>query len=194
MREVLANPERARERGRRARSEVVERHSPRVAGGSMRARLLTIHEQRARADAGVLNVAHLPTLDMYELPELIASEARTPGVGRGARVKRTVHRMVVRLLRPFLARQREIDRHMVDSVERLDTRLREVTQLLQAEQWARFAQALALARGLRADLDVVGTELGGTRAELDVACAELTESCRHSRRPDCRRWSGWVGS
>lgn len=185
MREVLANPERARERGQRARNEVVERHSPRGAGASMRARLRTIHDQRARADAGTLNVAHLPALDMYELPELIASEARTPGVGREARVKLAVHRVVVRLLRPFLARQREVDRHLLDSVERLDTRLREVTQLLQAEQWARFAQALALARGLRADLEGVGTELGGTRAELsgtraelDVARAELTEIMR----------------
>ena len=173
MRKVLAEPERARERGRRARSEVIKRHSPRVAGESMRARLRTIHEQRARADAGRLNVAHLPALDMYELPELIASEARTPGIGRGARVKRAVHRVVTRLLRPFLARQREVDGHLVDSIERLDRRLREVTQLLQAEQWVRFAEALALARGLRADLDGTRAELGGTRAELGGARAEL---------------------
>jgi glycosyltransferase involved in cell wall biosynthesis/2-polyprenyl-3-methyl-5-hydroxy-6-metoxy-1,4-benzoquinol methylase len=183
MRKMLADPERARERGGRARSEVIERHSPRVAGALMRERLRTIHEQRSRAAAGKLNVAHLPALDMYELPELIASEARTPGVGRGARVKRAVQRMVTRLLRPFLARQREVDRHLVDSVERLDMRLREVTQLLQTEQWARFAQALALTRGLRAGLDGVSSELGGTsaelggtRAELDVVRAELAEA------------------
>ncbi len=185
MHTVMADPDGARERGRRARRDMTERHSPHVAGESMRERLRIIYEQRARADAGKLNVARLPALDMYELPELIASEARTPGTGRTARVKRAVHRVVTRLLRPFLARQREIDRHLVDSVERLDGRLREVTQLLQAEQWARFAQALALARGSRADLDGVGTELGetrtelsGTRAELDVVRAELTDIVR----------------
>ncbi len=76
MRRVLADPGGARERGRRARREVIERHSPRVAGESMRKRLRIIHEQRARADAGTLNVARMPALDMYELPELIVSEAR----------------------------------------------------------------------------------------------------------------------
>ncbi len=85
---------------------------------------------------------------------------------------------MTRLLRPFLARQREIDRHLVDSVERLDGRLREVTQLLQAEQWARFAQALALARGLRADLDATRGGLDATRSELGGVRAELTDIVR----------------
>jgi glycosyltransferase involved in cell wall biosynthesis/2-polyprenyl-3-methyl-5-hydroxy-6-metoxy-1,4-benzoquinol methylase len=162
MREVLANPRQARARGERARSDVIAYHSPRVAGESMRARLRTIHERRMRAGAMALSVAHLPALEVYELPQLIAAEAKAPG---GA-VKRTVHRVVARLMRPFLAHQRAVDARLLDSVERLDGRLHEVTRTLQDQQEARFAQALALARRLRAELGDARAELAGARVEL----------------------------
>ncbi len=83
MREVLADPKGARERGERARSEMIERHSPRVAGESMRARLRTIHEQRARAGAGVLNVAHVPALELSRAAA--ADRERGRGPDRAAR-------------------------------------------------------------------------------------------------------------
>ncbi len=166
MREVMADPKSARERGERARSEMIERHSPRAAGESMRARLRTIHERRERGGAKVLNVAHVPALELHELAQLIASDAGGPTGQRAMRIKRAVHRVVSRLLNPFVRRQREVDTHLADAIKRLDTRLGEVARTLQDQQEARFAQSLGLARRLRGDLDDARAELGGTRAEL----------------------------
>ncbi len=166
MREVMADPKSARERGERARSEMIERHSPRAAGESMRARLRTIHEQRERAGAKVLNVAHVPVLDLYELPQLIANEASGPTGQRAIRIKRAVHRVVSRLMNPFVGHQREVDVHILDAVKRLDVRLQEVSRTLQDQQEARFAQSLGLARRLRGDLDDARAELAGVRTEL----------------------------
>ncbi len=159
MREVVADPQRAHRRGEQARSDVIKRHSPRVAGESMRARLSTIHERRVRAGARVLNVGHLPALELYELPELIAGEAGGPTGRRAVWIKRAVHRLVSRLMNPFVRHQREVDVHLLDAVKRLDGCLQEVARMLQDQQEARFAQSLGAARGLRA-------ELGDARAEL----------------------------
>jgi len=166
MREVLADPQGARRRAERARSEVIEHHSPRVAGESMRNRLRTIHEQRVRAGAKVLNAAHMPALELYELPQLISSDAGGPTGRRAVRVKRAVHRLVSRLMNPFVRHQREVDVHLLDAVKRLDTRLQEIARTLQDQQEARFAQSLGLARRLRADLEDARAQLGGVSAEL----------------------------
>ena len=75
MREVFADPERARERGEAARRERARAdHAPAVAGASMRDRLRLIHERQVRAGARALNVPHLLALGFDDLPELIASE------------------------------------------------------------------------------------------------------------------------
>jgi glycosyltransferase involved in cell wall biosynthesis/SAM-dependent methyltransferase len=174
MREVLANPGEAQTRGEQARRDMVEFHAPSIAGKTMRARLRTIHERRLRGGAKSLNVSYMPALAMYELPALIAGEAQAPSGGPGVRVKRVIHRVMSRLLRPFLAHQRAVNTRMQNSVERLDTRLQEVARTLQDQQEARFAQALALARKLRADLGDTRAELGGIRAELtDVVQTQL---------------------
>jgi glycosyltransferase involved in cell wall biosynthesis/2-polyprenyl-3-methyl-5-hydroxy-6-metoxy-1,4-benzoquinol methylase len=175
MSEVFADPGKARARGELAKREMIERHCPKVAGESMRARLRTIHERRLRSGAKTLNLNYMPALEMYELPELIASEARVPSTERRARVKRVAHRVMARLLRPFLAHQRAVNSRLQDSVERLDARLHEVARTLQDQQEARFAQALALARRLRSDLGDARAELGGMRTELtDIMRTQLS--------------------
>jgi glycosyltransferase involved in cell wall biosynthesis len=147
MREVLTNPRRARERGERARHELSEHHSPRAAGESLIARLRLIHRRRAGEGHKTLNLTHLPALELYELPALIESEAKAPQ-GRGAALKRVAHRAMVRLLRPFLARQRAVDARLLDSIERLDRRLHEFTRALQDQQKAQHAETSAAMRRL----------------------------------------------
>ena len=155
MREVFADPELARRRGELARQDVLKGHAPAVAGNSMRERLRTIHERQVREGARALNVAHLPTLELHGLPELVAGEpSGGGGSGPKAVLKRMLMRPVALLMRPFLARQRAIDTRLVDKVTQIDANLREVAQALEHQQEARFAEALALARKLRVELGV----------------------------------------
>jgi glycosyltransferase involved in cell wall biosynthesis len=149
MREVLKDPQQARERGARARSDVSEQHSPQVAGESLSARLRLIHQRRVGEGRKTLNVAHLPALELYELPELIESEAKGPS-GRAAGIKRVARAAMTRLLRPFLARQRAVDARLLDSIERLDRRLHEVTRALHDQQQAQHAETMAAVRRLEA--------------------------------------------
>ncbi len=150
MRDVLSNPQQARERGARARAEVRERHSPKVAGESLSARLRLIHQHRAEAGMKTLNVAHLPALEFYELPRLIEGEARVSVTGRGGtRLKGLAYRAMNRLLRPFLAHQRAVDARLLDSIERLDRRLHEATRALEDQQQALHAETLATMRRLQ---------------------------------------------
>lgn len=199
MREVFADPERARARGEAARRDVIERHAPAVAGESMRARLRTIHERRVRAGARALNAGHLPALELYELPALIATEPAIEGSGPRALVKRAIRRLVARLTLPFRDRQRAIDVRLVDSIARLDARLREIAQTLEYQQEARFAEALAMARKLadtHAELAALGRVEPKTRLEaLERLGRELEHHlAEHRTRPyvsDERALQSW---
>jgi glycosyltransferase involved in cell wall biosynthesis/2-polyprenyl-3-methyl-5-hydroxy-6-metoxy-1,4-benzoquinol methylase len=150
MREVFEHPERARVRGERGRRDVIERHAPRVAGEAMEARLRMIYERLVRDGVRSPNLSHRPAPVYPELAELIAGEPTVEGSGARARTKRLMQRLVARLTRPFVARQRAIDTRLHDSVARLDERVYEVAQELQRRQEARFAETLAIARGLGA--------------------------------------------
>ncbi|MGH2904951.1 MAG: glycosyltransferase [Solirubrobacteraceae bacterium] len=169
MREVFADPEGARERGEAGRREVLASHAPAVAGESMRARLRLIHERQVGAGARALNVSHLPALGFDELPALIAGKPSVQGSGVKVTIKRFLRRPIDRLMRPFLARQRAIDERLIESMGRADGRMREVALALEHQQEARFAEALAMARKLRAALADVQTEAAGTKAALDAA-------------------------
>jgi glycosyltransferase involved in cell wall biosynthesis len=168
MREVFASPELARERGEAGRHSVLEDHAPAVAGASMRDRLRLIHERQVRAGARALNVRHMPTFEFDELPELISGEPAVQGSGMRARVKRFLRRPVDRLMRPFLARQRAINVRLIDSMTRADWRMQEVARTLEKQQEARFAEALAIARRLRASLGDVGSDLARNEAALET--------------------------
>jgi glycosyltransferase involved in cell wall biosynthesis len=173
MREVFANPERARERGEVARRSVLEDHAPAVAGASMRKRLRLIHEGQVRAGARALSVPHMLALGFDDLPELIASESVVQGSGTKARIKRFLRRPLDRLMRPFLARQRAINERLIESLVRADGRMQEVARTLEHQQEARFAEALALARKLRVELGDVRSALA--KSEAAVEALEVVE-------------------
>jgi len=173
MREVLANPERARERGEAGRRSVIEEHAPAVAGASLRDRLRLIHERQVRAGARALSVPHMLVLSFEDLPELIAGEPAVQGSGIKARIKRFLRRPVDRLMHPFLARQRAINERLIESITRADNRMQEVAQTLEHQQEARFAEALAMARKLRGELGEVRSALA--KSEAAVQTLEVLE-------------------
>ena len=173
MREVLTDPEQARERGEAGRRDVLEGHAPAVAGESLRDRLRLIHERQVQAGARALNVPHMLALSFEDLPELIAGESAVQGSGMKARIKRFLRRPVDRLMRPFLAHQRAIDERLIESITRADDRMQEVAHALEHQQEARFAEALALARKLRVELGDVRSGLA--KSEAAVEALEVVE-------------------
>lgn len=166
MREVRADPVRARSRGEAGRRYMLERHAPRVAGESMRARLRTIHEHRVREGQRSMNVAHLPSLELDELGEWITTNPLEDFQGQSA-AKRALLRRGVALTRPLFIQQRGVNMLLRDNVARLDARLHEVSVALQHQQEARFAELLAIARKLRAELADTRADLAGTNGALE---------------------------
>jgi glycosyltransferase involved in cell wall biosynthesis len=151
MRRVLAEPGQARARGALAREEMLERHSPGVAGAAMKRRLTLIHERMYEQGARSLNLAHLPTtLDGELVPDRIAG---APKISWGR--SRLLTYLKWRLQRPvgdwaeaYAEHQRSIDSEMQDEIARIDERLRVLAQTLQDQQQAHHAETLAVLRGL----------------------------------------------
>lgn len=168
MREVFADPERARERGEVGRRHVLAGHAPSVAGKSMRDRLRMIHERQISDGVRVLNVPYMAALGFDELLELVAGEPLIKGPGLNARVKRILRRPVDRLMRPFLARQRAINERIIESITRADSRMREVAQALEHQQEARFAESLTMTRKLQAELGGVRSGLAANEASVEA--------------------------
>ncbi len=151
MRSVLAQPDEARARGTIARSQMLERHSPEVAGAAMRRRLTLIHERMYQEGARSLNLAHLPTVRDGELvPDRIASAPKISW-GRSrllAYLKWRLQRPVGDWAEAYAEHQRAIDSEMHGEIARIDERLREVAQTLHEQQQAHHAETLAVLRGL----------------------------------------------
>jgi glycosyltransferase involved in cell wall biosynthesis len=168
MRKVMGDPEAARTRGELARRALLERHSPRVAGQSMQARLRTIHERRLQEGAWALNPARMPALGLEELGELIESDPPLEGQGRGAALKSSLRRHAAGLTRPMRGHQRAVDRRIALELSIIDGRLRELAHALQDQQEARFAELLAMVRGLRTELRDMRTGLAAVE-ELEPA-------------------------
>jgi 2-polyprenyl-3-methyl-5-hydroxy-6-metoxy-1,4-benzoquinol methylase len=164
MQEVFANPDRARERGQAGRRHVLAGHAPAVAGESMRNRLRTIHERQIHDGPRALNVSHILSLDFGDLAELIASEPSVKGTGLKASIKRVLRRPLDRLMRPYLVRQRAVNGRLAESIATADSRMREVARTLEHQQEARFAETLALARKLRAEVG----DIHGLATDLDM--------------------------
>jgi glycosyltransferase involved in cell wall biosynthesis len=151
MRQVLAEPDVARARGAIAREEMLERHSPQVAGAAMRRRLELIHERMYQEGARALNLAHLPTmLDGELVPDRIASAPKISwGKGRLLTyLKWRLQRPIGDWAQAYAEHQRSIDSEMHGEIARVDERLREVARTLQEQQQAHHAETLAVLRGL----------------------------------------------
>ncbi len=167
MRRVYSKPEQARALGETARRDVIQRHAPRVAGESMRARLRMLQERRVQAGERSLNVAHLPTLELDELTKLIGTAPPLEGSEGESALKRAVLRRGAALTRPLLLHQRSINTLLTDNLARIDARLHEVSLTLQRQQEARFAETLAMVRKLRAEVNDIGAELATTRTDVE---------------------------
>jgi glycosyltransferase involved in cell wall biosynthesis len=152
MRHVFAEPDEARERGTSARRQMLERHSPQVAGAVMRRRLTVIHEGMHRDGARSLNLAHMPSMQNGDVvPDRIS---RPPAIGvGGSRLKRlvwTAYRPVVNWARAYTSHQSTIDSEMHRAIDRIDVSLGEVARTLHEQQQAHHAETLAVLRGMQA--------------------------------------------
>jgi glycosyltransferase involved in cell wall biosynthesis len=149
MRRVHSERDEARERGATARRQMLERHSPQVAGAAMRRRLALIHERMYQEGARSLNLAYLPTsLDGELVPDRIASAPKITW-GRSnllAYLKRRLQRPVADWAQAYAEHQRSIESEMHSEIARIDARLREVARTLREQQQAHHAETLAVLR------------------------------------------------
>jgi glycosyltransferase involved in cell wall biosynthesis len=159
MRHVFDEREEAGRRGQIARLEMLEHHSPEVAGEAMRGRLALIHERLYQEGARVLNLAHLPSLSDGAAAEATINSPPVIGWGSGrlARLRERLLRPVANWSQAYVAHQSQVEAERRDAIERveelnarLDSRLREVAKTLQDQQQAQHAEALAVLRASEA--------------------------------------------
>jgi hypothetical protein len=152
MRAVLADPEQARTRGRRARHELLERHSPAAAGAAIERRLTTIHERLRTGGARSLNLTHLPPSHDDEL--ILAKLGQAPridwGPSRAGHLRWRAQRPVADWAWAYIDHQRGIDIELHRAIAHLEARLAEVAQTLNDQQHAHHAETLAALRRLSA--------------------------------------------
>lgn len=150
MLSVFAEPGEAREKGAQARSDVLSRHSPEVAGAAMERRLRIVYERMHRNGARSLNLAHVPSARDGELVrEKIANAPEIDwGPGRMGRLRWRAHRPFAKWARAYAEHQGSTAIEMHREVARLDARLREVARTLHEQQQAHHAETLAFLRRL----------------------------------------------
>jgi glycosyltransferase involved in cell wall biosynthesis len=117
LRVARADPQAARARARRARSDVLAVHAPAAAGRAMADRLARVlhhpHDGAGRA-AG---------LDLRGVRERMATGPRpAPGGDRGARA--AIRSAALRAMRPYSAHQRLVDEELLRALQSLDERVR----------------------------------------------------------------------
>jgi glycosyltransferase involved in cell wall biosynthesis len=153
MRRVLAEPEEAHARGAIAREEMLERHSPQVAGAAMRRRLELIHERMYARGARELNISHMESLDNGAVVKQMIAAAPEIGWGTGwlGRLRARLQRPTANWSSAYMAHERRIQEETQGAIERLDARLREVAQTLHDEQQSHHAEVLALLRRMGHD-------------------------------------------
>jgi glycosyltransferase involved in cell wall biosynthesis len=161
MRNVFEDPHESGRRARQGRADVLERHSAKVAGAAMEARLRLIHDRRVKAGERALNVAQLPHLDLGYVHAKIESGPPLGGERRPRWLLRSLRRLTGGMMRPWVESGRSVDRELERSLATLDERLHNVAGTLQAGQQAHFAEVLASNRRLRG-------ELAAARARLDA--------------------------
>jgi hypothetical protein len=170
MRDVFDNPERARARGRVARRDLLERHSPAVAGEVMRRRLSLVREQLSRRGEQSINLAHLSPLGASaKLRERIDGP---PGFDWDddprARLRRYVYRPVLEWALAFAKHQQGLDAELAVLVDRLDEQLRRVAREARQEVESRHAETLALLRRVEGNVGEIRDALDDVRGIATV--------------------------
>lgn len=154
MRRVIAEPEEAIKRAGIARVQMLERHSPAVAGATMERRLALIYKRIQQEGARSLNLARLPSLQHGDaVPTKIANPPAVDwGNGRLGRLRWRANRPIADWARAYIEHESGIDTELNRAISRIDSRLREVAQSLQEQQKAQHAETLAMLRSLEARL------------------------------------------
>jgi glycosyltransferase involved in cell wall biosynthesis len=162
MRQVRAEQDEARQRGQLARRDMLERHSPAVAGEAMRRRLAVVHERLYADGARSLNLAHLPPLSDHDAIEAIVKSPPLIGWGSGrlARLRRLAQRPLDHWSQAYVEHQTKVQAEQQLAVARIDARLRVLARTLQDQQKAQHAETLAVLRGME-------ERLSGARVEVD---------------------------
>ena len=124
MRQVVENPEGAAERGRRAAAEIRRTHSPEAAAASIEGRIA-----EGRIDALVHRLRFPGANGSGHLEHLIAFGG-PPVDQQSKQVRDAAKRAYIRLLRPYIAYQNEVNesaaKALADQAEELNERLIEV--------------------------------------------------------------------
>jgi hypothetical protein len=117
MRTALADPEGARARALRARTDVVARHAPAAAGAVMADRLARV------LTLPVDGRGHAEALDLGGVRARMATGPQAaPGTARGARG--AVRDAALRAMRPYTVHQRLVDEELLRALQTIDERVR----------------------------------------------------------------------
>jgi glycosyltransferase involved in cell wall biosynthesis len=154
MRHVFADQQEAHERGQRARRQILERHSPAVAGEIMERRLALVHRRLHEGGVHTLNLAHIPPSRRDEEIRELTGRSPTLEVGRGhlRRAKARAYRPVTNWVREHIAHEAALEQAVQLKIEGVEDRLQELVGTLQEQQKALHAETLALLRRLEDEL------------------------------------------
>jgi glycosyltransferase involved in cell wall biosynthesis len=124
MREVVAQPDAAAQRGARAAADIRRSHSPEVAGAAMAARLRRVLASPAwrssRRGAGRPGPLYTDWVN-----QLIRSGPTPPGVRpRFGAPQRAARRGLLRMLKPVVVHEGLVDRELLKAIEKVDANLR----------------------------------------------------------------------
>ena len=122
MREVHEDPEAARARGRRGQQEIRRTHSREAAGRSMARRILRIQERWGLRAAGLARDTR-GIVDAVKLGRRI-SRGPEPAFGKTlSRPRNAVRELVLRVLKPYSAYQRNVNEDLLHAIKALDNGL-----------------------------------------------------------------------
>lgn len=156
MREIFADPAAAAQRAALGARRMREAHSPATAGATMHRRLRRIYERRSCRPAAIADVT---APDFAHLEDLLAAGDLAPA-GRQNPLRRAFRHLVLRLIKPFTAYQRTVDRALLDALRTLSATAR-ADRLREAE---RAAGALAELRRQATLAQQLQSELADRRA------------------------------
>jgi glycosyltransferase involved in cell wall biosynthesis len=162
MRRVVEHPDEARERGRRGRETILDRHSLDRTAAFVSERLADI-KRRPPKERGERSTVERAARFLAIGPSL----SWTAPSGRFGRFGVLARRVLLRVLRPFLVRQREWESLVVDALRQ--------GQHLALEQRKQIERLDALAGGLQQSLDRIDARLDRLDEELDILAPPVRE-------------------
>jgi glycosyltransferase involved in cell wall biosynthesis len=171
MRHVLDHPQEARERGLIARRDVLDHHSPAVAGAAIGRRLALVNERLYQRGARSLNLAHLPSLTAGAKVQMLIESLPTInwGGGRLGRLRWRAQRPVADWSRAYVEHESKIDIETQLSLGRLDACVRDLARELHDQQNAHHAETLAALRRLQASQDAAAMDAAEGSAPADAS-------------------------